>query len=575
MSKKRTRKAPQPKAPPPPPETPWVERLPWQIGALAVLVLLAYVNSLDGKWVYDDENIFRDSSVTGSGFGRGVFALTQARPLTFLTFHWNFLVNAGHDPASWHAVNILLHAANCALLLLVARRHLSSGTAFVAAALYAVHPLNTEAVSYVYQRSTALATLFALLSFLLFLKEQYAWSVGAFGLSLLCKEETIALPVFLLLYDLVYRRRRPLVGYYAAMLGLVGLAMAHALYVWSRPTPLRTIGYRVKGVTALTFALTEPRVIWAYIRLFLFPTGLNVDHDVPLSHGLLSPASTLPALLTLAALVGLLGYLAWRQNQLAFWGLGFFILLAPTSSIVPVRDVMFEHRVYFPSTCLVIAAAGLLALMPRRALAPAVGAILIVLTALTIARNRVWQDGPSLWTDAIQKSPRKSYPYATMGRLLAKKDPRSARQYFERAATLEPDSPDIQNDLGVVLMMTRDGPGAVPHLQRAVVLEPDKPDFHTDLGVALLLVQDNPGALEQLQRSIALGGANPDNLTYLGEAYGRLQQLDQAVETYRHALTMDPCMGRARSGLVRALNAQGKGLEAAAVSQTPPGCRSR
>src|SRR5579863_3234065 len=542
MAKKRKRKAPQPqpKTPPPPPKTPWMERLPWQIGGLAVLVLLAYVNSLHGKWVYDDENIFLDTSVTGSGFGWGVFALTQARPLTFLTFHWNFLFNAGHDPATWHAVNILLHAGNCVLLLLLARRHLSSGAAFIAAALYAVHPLNTEAVSYVYQRSTALATLFALLSFLLFLKEQYAWSVGAFGLSLLCKEETIALPIFLLLYDLLYRRRRPRLTYYVAMSGLVGLAAARSFYVWNHASNDPTIGYRVRSVRPLSFVLTEPRVVWEYLRLFLFPIGQTVDHDVPLAHGLLSPASTLPALLALAALIGFLGYLAWRRNQLAFWELGFFVLLAPTSSVVPVRDVMFEHRVYFPSICLVIAASGLLALMPHRALAPAVVAILVALTALTIVRNRVWQDGPSLWTDAIQKSPRKAGAYATMGRLLVKKDTRSARQYLERAATLEPDNPD----------------------------------FHTDLGVALLLVQDNPGAVEQLQRSIALGGANPDNLTYLGEAYGRLQQLDQAVETYRRALTMNPCMGRARSGLVRALNAQRKGLEAAAVSQTPPACRS-
>src|SRR5579863_357233 len=414
MAKKRKRKAPQPqpKTPPPPPKTPWMERLPWQIGGLAVLVLLAYVNSLHGKWVYDDENIFLDTSVTGSGFGWGVFALTQARPLTFLTFHWNFLFNAGHDPATWHAVNILLHAGNCVLLLLLARRHLSSGAAFIAAALYAVHPLNTEAVSYVYQRSTALATLFALLSFLLFLKEQYAWSVGAFGLSLLCKEETIALPIFLLLYDLLYRRRRPRLTYYVAMSGLVGLAAARSFYVWNHASNDPTIGYRVRSVRPLSFVLTEPRVVWRYLQLFLVPVGQSVDHGVRHATGIFSPISTLPAILGLAVLVGLLAYLAWRGHQPAFWGLGFFILLAPTSSIVPVQDLMFEHRVYFPSVCLVIAAAQLLVLIPRRALVPVVGVILVVLLALTIARNRLWHDSKVLWTDAIHKSPDFAHPWA-------------------------------------------------------------------------------------------------------------------------------------------------------------------
>jgi len=540
MAKKRKRKAPQPKAPAPPPETPWFGRFSWQISALAILVLMAYMNSVHGQWVYDDLVIPGDPSVVGPGFGWRIFLLTQTRPLTFLTFHWNYLA-AGQNPVSWHAVNILLHAANCVLLLLVARRHLSSAPAFVAAALYAVHPLNTEAVSYVYQRSTALATLFALLSFWFFLKDRYAWSAGAFGLSLLCKEETIALPIFLLLYDLLYRRRRPRVGYYAALLGLVALTTAHAFYAWSRTTGVPTVGYRTKGVPLLSFALTEPRVVWGYLRLFLFPMGLNVDHDVLLSHGLLSPWTTLPALLGLAALVGLLAYLAWRGYQPAFWGLGFFILLAPTSSIVPVRDVMFEHRVYFPSICLTMAAAGLLALMPRRALAPAVGAILIVLISLTIMRNRTWHDSESLWTDAAQKSPSKARPYATLAGMWINRDPQRARQYLERAFTLKPDDPSIQTGLGLAALFTKDGPHALEHFQEA----------------------------------ITLGGATSENLTNLAMAYHLLGKLDQAIDNYRRALEINPCMEKARRNLALALAMEGKKAEAEAARQMPPRCASR
>jgi len=572
MSKKRKRKAPQAKAPAPPPETPWFGRFSWQISALAILVLVAYMNSLHGQWVYDDLVIPGDPSVVGPGFGWRIFLLTQTRPLTFLTFHWNYLAS-GQNPLSWHVVNVLIHTANCVLLLLVARRHLSSAAAFVAAALYAVHPLNTEAVSYVYQRSTSLATLFALLSFWFFLKDRYAWSAGAFGLSLLCKEETIALPVFLLLYDLLYRRRRPRVGYYAALLGLMGLTMAHAFYAWSRTTGVPTVGYRTKGVPLLSFALTEPRVVWGYLRLFLFPMGLNVDHDVPLSHGLLSPWTTLPALLGLAALVGFLAYLAGRGYQPAFWGLGFFILLAPTSSVVPVRDAMFEHRVYFPSICLVIAAASLLVRLPRRALMPVVAAILTALTAATIARNRVWHDGLSLWADAIQKSPNKARPYSTMARLLVQKgEVRAARQDLERACALEPDDSGLHNDLGVAAMLMGDLPPAVTHLRRAVALEPDNATYRTDLGVALMRLKDSRDALDQFQRAISLGGAKADRLTYLGEAYAGSGQLDQAVEAFRRCLAMDPCVPRTRRDLVRVLNGQGKGFEAAAASQRPAEC---
>ncbi|HEV2492054.1 MAG TPA: tetratricopeptide repeat protein [Terriglobia bacterium] len=538
MAKKRTRKALQQTAPPPPPpKTAWFERLPWQMGALALLVLLGYANSLGGQWVYDDVIIPTDPSVVGPGFGWRIFLLTQTRPLTFLTFHWNYLA-AGQNPVSWHAVNILLHAANCALLLLLARRHFSSGTAFIAAALYAVHPLSTEVVSYVYQRSTALATLFALLSFLLFLKERYAWSVGAFALSMLCKEETIALPIFVLLYDVVYRRRRPRWGYYAAMLGVLGLAVAHAFHAWSLNPGDPAIGYRTKGVPALSFALTEPRVVWRYLRLFLLPIRQNVDHDVALSHGLFSPAWTLPALLGLAALVGVLAWLAWRGHRPAFWGLSFFILLAPTSSIVPVRDVMFEHRVYFPLTCLVIAVAGLLAQMPRRALVPTVTAILIGLLAATVARNRVWQDKKSLWGDAVLKSPNKARAYAALGRAWATDDPPRARQYLERARALEPDNPSIETDLGLASLFTKDGPAALQHFGRA----------------------------------LALGGPTPDYLTNLGMVYQLQGQFDQAIDYFHRALQADPCMAKARAHLMRTLALQGKQREARAAGEVPVNC---
>lgn len=538
MSKKRKRKAPKAKAQTqtPPSRPPWVERLPWQICALTLLVLLAYANSLHGTFVYDDVVIPGDPSIVGPGFGWWSFRLSQTRPLTFLTFHWNYLA-AGTDPVSWHVVSILLHAANTVLLLLLARRHFSSVTAFIAAALYGLHPLQTEAVAYIYQRSTLLAAFFALLSFLLFLREQYAWSVGAFALSLLSKEETIALPVFLLLYDLVYRRQRPRVGYYAAMFAVLGLSAGRAFYIMPRGTT-PTVGYRIKGVSMLSFVLTEPRVVWRYLQLFLCPVGLNVDHDVGLSRGLFSPASTLPALLGLAALVGVLLWLAWRGNQPAFWGLGFFVLLAPTSSIVPVRDLMFEHRVYFPLMGLVIAAAALLARMPRRALIPAVGVILTALLVATIARNRVWHDHKSLWTDAAEKSPYNARPYRTLGTLWMTENPPRARQYLEHALALTPDDPRIQTGLGNVSLAMRDGPEALQHFERA----------------------------------IAEGGETPVRLNNLGMAYHVLGQLDQAVDNYHRALARDPCMWKARRNLAVALAAQGKKLEASAVSQLPPGC---
>lgn len=260
----------------------WVTNFPTQASILVLLVWVAYWNSLGGGFHFDDQAIFLDSYIVSPGFGWKILRLMQTRPLTFLSFHWNFLAG-GVEPQGFHAVNVLLHAANTILIVLIARRLLRPSLALLAGALFALHPLQTQAVNYVFERATLLAAFFALLSLLCFVQERYAYAVAAFGLSLLAKEETIALPAFMLLYDIVYRRHRIRWAFYAAMLALAGLAMIR-LFAVLRMVPDAKLGFG-KGISVIPYALTQCRVVWLYIRLFLFPYGLNLDHDIKPSEG--------------------------------------------------------------------------------------------------------------------------------------------------------------------------------------------------------------------------------------------------------------------------------------------------
>ena len=144
-----------------------------EAAALVLLVCIAYWNSLVAGFHFDDEGIFLDPYVMGPGFGWKILRLTQTRPLTFLSFHWNYLAAGSPSPAGFHWVNMLLHAANSLVVLLVARRTLTGYLPLFAAALFAIHPLQTQAVNYVFERATLLATFFALLSLLLFLRQKY------------------------------------------------------------------------------------------------------------------------------------------------------------------------------------------------------------------------------------------------------------------------------------------------------------------------------------------------------------------------------------------------------------------
>ena len=219
-------------------------------------------------------------------------------------------------------------------------------------------------------------------------------------MSLLAKEETIALPAFLLLYDFLRRRNRIRWGYYAGMLGLGALVTMRLFYVLQTNHEVR-LGFATKGVSVISYALTQSRVICMYLRLIILPVGLTLDHDVQLSRGLYDPWSTVACLLLLLTVIGALIWLAWRGHQPALWALGFFVLLLPSLSIIPVIDLMFEHRVYFPLACLAIAAASLIPIMHPGLRAPVLTIVMLALLAGTIVRNRTWYDEKSLWSDVI------------------------------------------------------------------------------------------------------------------------------------------------------------------------------
>jgi Flp pilus assembly protein TadD len=502
-----------------------------------MLVLVGYWNSLAGGFHFDDLGIFLDPFIVGSGFGWKILRLMQTRPLTFLSFHWNYLAGGG-APQGYHLVNVLLHAGNAVLVMLVARRTLSRSLAFLAASLFAVHPIQTQAVNYIFERATLLATLFALISLLLFLRQKRFWSLAAFGLSLLAKEETIALPVFLLLYEVIRGRYRAGWGYYVGMFGLGALATARLSYVL-HSAPEVSLGFGTKGIPAIAYALTQCRVVWIYLRLLFFPLGLSLDHDISLSHGVFSPPATFPALLLLLLAVGALAWLAWRGNESALWAVGFFVLLSPSSSVIPAGDLMFEHRTYLPLTCLTIAAACLLGRLHLPLPTLLSGFLLVVLTVGTVVRNRVWQDEHSLWADVVERSPRKARGYFQLAQSYAREDPLRARKLYERGLEIEPDNPNGQTNLGLLLLSQEDAETALPHLRKALVLGGDKPLVWNNIGVA------------QLRRG----------------------EVSEGIKSFRRALEIDPCRFDARWNLTHALPYVGERENALLVGQIPANCR--
>ena len=302
--------------------------------------------------------------------------------------------------------------------------------AVLAATFFVVHPVQTEAVTYISSRSELLSTVFYLLAFLLFIKTPdrrvgflFSLPIAAIAyLGLQSKETVISIPAVLLVYDFLMRGNasfRPVLTrwrFYATFLA----GGAGAAYLLLTGPLSGAVGGTLPGhLTPWHYLLTQTRVIVYYIRIVLLPVGLNLDHDFAPSTSPFEPAVLVSSALILG-LISLAWYLRRRAALVSFSIFWFFLTLAPTSSIAPILDVSFEHRLYLPmvglSFAFPLALARALDFFKERPrfrakVVPLGSGILALLMVGTVLRNEVWRDEVRLWSDVIKKSPDKARGY--------------------------------------------------------------------------------------------------------------------------------------------------------------------
>jgi len=454
--------------------------------ALTLLVATAavYAQTLWSSFHFDDYAIFADPAITASDGWWRVFRLGQTRPLTYLTFWLNYRLGGG-QAWGYHAVNVAAHLSVTAAAWGVFRRLVPQPEAWAAAALFALHPIQTEAVAYVFARATMLATLFCLLAWRDWLDGRLWRAALWFIPALLAKEECVAFPIFL---GLVSTRRqwRPI----AAMVAASVAAGVRLLWVAAH-----TPGAGLGSGDPWAYLRMEPQVVVKYFGLFVWPAGQNFDHEA----GAFSAAGV-------AALAVLIGVAVWKRHENGVWLLGALVLLAPSSSIVPVADLMFEHRMYLPMISLAVAAGIVLARLPR----PAGAAAVLALAVLAANRTRVWKTEETLWSDAAAKSPNKLRPKLQLARAIAAVQPDRARALLLEARRLDPSHPETYNQMGALLLDQRNPQGALEEFDAVLRLAPLLADAHSNRGTALFLLGRRGEAEAAVRRALAIdpGHAN-------------------------------------------------------------------
>jgi tetratricopeptide (TPR) repeat protein len=541
---------------------------PWA-AALAGLFLVfeAYGPAMDGPFVFDDRyQPFFSPTVQGLtwlGWMKGV------RPLLMFSY-WVDYSRGAIEPHNYHVTNVLLHFVTGVLIALIVNRlleslgteiRLRSALSVFAGGLFLLHPLQTEAVAYVASRSEALSVMFfyAAVCVFLYKKPSESISIGRslailflFGAALTSKEHTLVLPVLLVLLDLAWvrqgwRKNALLYGMMAAA-GAVG-----AFFVGRLLLHANTAGFAVKGLTPVQYLYTQGRVVWTYLRMFILPAGLNVDPDIAISRGPLDGGAIF-GLLALAA-VGAAAWIYRQRFPLAALGVAvFFLLISPTSSIVPIDDVQFERRVYLPFLGLALIVLEFLRRLKLSQMIPVGLGVLAVCTVLTYQRSEVWASPLSLWEDAAAKSPKKVRPrfQIAYARYELNQCPEAAAQY-EIASTLAPPDYTLLTDWALALDCAGHAGEAIEKLEQATRLENNAHAF------ALIgMVYGKQGKQEQALAALAQAErVDPGfamTYVYRGNVYEVLGDCARAAPEYQHALALEPTNEAARTGMTRLAN---------------------
>jgi tetratricopeptide (TPR) repeat protein len=439
--------------------------------------LVAFGASLGSGFHFDDYAIFSDPVFRSKLGLLELWRLPQAQPLTRLTYWLNYEVG-GADPLGYHLLNLALHIGAVLLAYECLRRLLPGRAAVIAAALFAVHPMQAEAVNYVWARGAVLAALLCFASLMAWTGGRRGIALGWFAAALLADPGCAAFPLVPLLIEARKANLRQVWRYGVGMLTLAAAGLAHASLLPGG------------GGSWWRYFLAQGIAIPRYLRLLVAPLGFTVDPDIT------TPAAWL-GLLAWAGIAAA-AVLLWRiKKEWALWLFMGVILLLP-ASLLPSPDLAADRRMYLAMFAFA-AAAGLLL---ERVKQPAVAAALVVVLAgLGAARTRVWMSDARLWREAVRRAPGKVRPKIQLARAVPAAE---ALELLGDAARLAPNDPDVAAETGRVFLKEQQFEAAVEEFGRALALDPYSAVNYNDRGVALDQMGQTAAARMDFQRALEL-----------------------------------------------------------------------
>ena len=595
---------------------PFLSCTKWSKSKSAFLLLLAsivlvYSNTFHAEWHFDDRHsIVENSKVQISEFT--LKSLSQAiehpdqqriwRPLAYLSFSMNWYV--GQDEVfGFHVINILIHCVTSFILFQVLSCLFQSPVlkqrysdewytiSLLAAILWAVNPIQTQAVTYIVQRMTLLAALFYISGIFFYLRARsseqmpyrflyFILCAVAWLLALASKENAILLPLGLVLVEIVFfqriseyrvRKRYPILF---LAVSIIICIIGCVIYLNAQPLSLFA-GYNDRFFTPWERVITQPRVVLFYLTQIFYPhpARLSIEHDFVISTSLIQPWTTLPAIIVVFALVVGALMRAERWPLLCFSILFFFLNHSIEASFVPL-EIVFEHRNYLPSMFIFAPVAAGITWLMKSSMKKRPG-LYWVLSGLSICliigfgvgtyqRNRVWRTESSLWADAYHKAPSMHRPVHNLAMALYERNGRlqEALRLYYKADDLTMHRRShrawLYSNIANIHYRTGRFELAKEYYLKANTIAPKKDLIRFRLAETLVQQKKFSAALNHVEALIERNPQNSEYLNLKGNILLQRMMPQRALAIFRANLRFNPHQASAYVNVGRALSAMGR-----------------
>ncbi len=548
---------------------------------LAILVAAVFANSFWGVFVFDEySSITRNDTIRYFWPPDCMFKYpNNTRPVIGLSFAINYFIHGTHH-WSYHLFNLAIHLAGTLALYGIALRTFLSDRlkdrysrdavrlAFLIALIWAIHPLQTASVTYVVQRCESMMGMFFLLTLYCVIRSDDSrnpgpWILAALGSCVLgmgCKQVMVTVPLIVLIYDRTFLSgswggalsRRPLL-----YLGLCAACLLLIPSMIEKPPGGASAGFGIAAVTPYDYLLTQCNVIPYYLGLTFWPAKLCLDYNWPFTHSLAEalPGAIFLNVLALGTLIGIV-----RNSPWGFLGAWFFVILAPSSSFMPIQDAIFEHRMYLSLAAVVAAfviAMNWLARLliqkgtpSKAAQAAFAGFFLIIVIALgvrTIARNYDYGAESRIWRKVVAQFPESQRATNNLGNALAVEGAvmndrvAAAKQAtyeipeFVKAVTrfLRIKTPRAKVPLKEIEAMEAAARAlheeSVHWFQECARINPNYADAHYNLGVELNVLERKEEAAEHYKRALEIKPDYENAHAYLADILVELHREKEAI----------------------------------------------